>query len=174
MPTDPFVSPDPDARPRQQQNLPPGVALPPAEHWRPDRPGDLGAAQPHGELLGNPGPNVGYAYTLVDGVKGEFVLAPHEHAYDAAAVVAEIAGKRASSFGRAPVMPDIRRAMAILGYDGSADDEFAKARTLAVQEAAHEYRRRREIVDSVPVELLRDMNADVSAWRRDSVRVHAD
>jgi hypothetical protein len=173
VPTDPFVSPDPDSRPRQQQNLPPGVALPPAEQWTPDRPGDLGPAQPQGELLGNPGPNVGYAYNLVERVKDEFTVGPHEYAGDAAAVVAEVAGKRAAAYGRAPVMPDIRRAMAILGYDGSADDNFAKTRTLAVQEAAHDYRRRRAIVDSVPDELLRDTNADVSAWRREFASVFA-
>ena len=38
MPTDPYVPADPDARPRQQQNLPPGVALPPAPQWSADRP----------------------------------------------------------------------------------------------------------------------------------------
>ena len=165
MPTDPFVSPDPDARPRQQQNLPPGVALPPAEQWTPDRPGDLGPAQPQGEVLGNPGPNVGYAYNLVERVKDEFALGPHEYAGDAAAVVAEIAGKRAASYGRAPVMPDIRRAMKILGYDGSATDDFTTARTRAVQEAAHEYPKRRAIVDSVPDELLRTNDGDVAGWR---------
>ena len=69
MPTDPFVPPDPNARPRQQQNLPPGVALPPASDWRPDRPGDLGPGQPEGALLGRPGPNVGYAYTLAQRAK---------------------------------------------------------------------------------------------------------
>jgi hypothetical protein len=173
VPTDPFVSPDPDARPRQQQNLPPGVALPPAEAWTPDRPGDLGPHQPEGELLGNPGPNVGYAYNLVERVKDELSLAPHEHASDAAAVVAEVAGKRAASYGRAPVMPDIKRAMAILGYDGSASDDFARTRTLAVQEAAHEYPKRRKVVDAVPEALLRDTNADVSEWRREFASVHA-
>ena len=69
MPTDPFVPSDPSARPRQQQNLPPGVALPPANDWRSDRPGDLGADQPEGALFGRPGPNVGYAYTLAQRAK---------------------------------------------------------------------------------------------------------
>ncbi|MFM8972308.1 MAG: hypothetical protein ACKOOG_06650, partial [Actinomycetota bacterium] len=43
MPTDPYIPADLAARPRQQQNLPPGVAVPPAAGWRADRPGD-GAA----------------------------------------------------------------------------------------------------------------------------------
>ena len=69
MPTDPFVPADPADRPRQQQNLPPGTALPPAGRWRADRAGDLiGSEQPDGRLFGSPGPNVGYAYTLAEHV----------------------------------------------------------------------------------------------------------
>ena len=74
--------PDLDDRPRQQQNLPPGVALPPARRWRADRPGDLvGPAQPRrARCSAGPGPNVGYAYTLAERVRATgFELAPHEH-----------------------------------------------------------------------------------------------
>ena len=42
VPTDPFVPSELADRPRQQQNLPPGLAPPPARDWRADRPGDLG------------------------------------------------------------------------------------------------------------------------------------
>src|SRR5215470_16796743 len=129
MPTDPYIPADPDARPRQQQNLPPGVALPPAQQWSADRPGDLGPEQPTGELFGNPGPNVGFAYTLAEKAKARLQLGPYEDTHDVVPVVAEVAGKRAASFGRAPVMPDVERAIAILGYDGSADDAFVAART---------------------------------------------
>ncbi len=169
MPTDPFVPPDPTARPRQQQNLPPGVALPPATTWRADRPGDLGVGQPEGRLLGDPGPNVGYAYTLAERVESRLRLAPTEHAHDAACVIAEIAGKRASSFGRAPVMGDLDIAIALLGYDGSASPEFAARRAALVHDAGHDYRRRRAIVDAVPESLLRKPPAEVTAaaesWR---------
>jgi hypothetical protein len=168
VPTDPFVPPDPSARPRQQQNLPPGVALPPANDWRPDRPGDLGPDQPGGALFGRPGPNVGYAYTLAQRAKDRLRLGPHEHAGDAIAVIAEVAGKRASRFGRAPVIGDIDCAIAILGYDGTASEEFVKARAALVHEAGHEYRRRRALVDAVPDTLLRDKSphaADIEAWR---------
>ncbi len=80
VPTDPFVPPDPSARPRQQQNLPPGVALPPANDWRSDRPGDLGPDQPEGALFGRPGPNVGYAYTLAQRAKARLRLGPRSRA----------------------------------------------------------------------------------------------
>jgi hypothetical protein len=167
VPTDPFVPADPDARPRQQQNLPPGVALPPASHWQPDRPGDLGPAQPEGALLGTPGPNVGFAYTLAQRAADRIRLGAHEHLDDVVSVVAEIAGKRAASFGRAPVMPDVERAIELLGYDGSADDAFVDARTRLVQEAAHAYARRRYVVDMVPDDLLRraDFGVGIADWR---------
>ncbi len=168
VPTDPFVPPDPSARPRQQQNLPPGVALPPANDWRPDRPGDLGPDQPGGALFGRPGPNVGYAYTLAQRAKDRLRLGPNEHAADAIAVIAEVAGKRAAQFGRAPVIGDIDVAIAILGYDGSGTESFVKARSALVHEASHEYRRRRAFVDSVPDALLRERTppaAAIEAWR---------
>jgi hypothetical protein len=168
VPTDPFVPPDPNARPRQQQNLPPGVALPPANDWRSDRPGDLGPDQPGGTLFGRPGPNVGYAYTLAQRAKDRLRLGPHEHAEDAIAVIAEVAGKRAARFGRAPVIGDIECAIAVLGYDGSASEEYVKARSALTHEAGHEYRRRRAFVDAVPDALLRDrapQPAEIEAWR---------
>jgi hypothetical protein len=169
VPTDPFVPSDPNARPRQQQNLPPGLALPPAADWRSDRPGDLGPEQPEGALLGRPGPNVGYAYTLVQRAKDRLRLGPFEHVQDAAAVVAEVAGKRAALYGRAPVIGDIDLAIAILGYDGTAGDAFVAARSASVHDASHSYYRRRAMVDSVPDDLLRQRPqqaaSEIAAWR---------
>jgi hypothetical protein len=153
MPTDPYVPSEIGDRPRQQQNLPPGLAMPPARDWRADRPGDEAAgpddaAPGPGALMGRPGPNVGYAYTLAARTASRLRLSPHEHADDVIAVLAEIAGKRAAGFGRAPVIGDIDVAVDMLGYDGTADPEF-------VHDAAHDYTRRRELVDAVPEELLR-------------------
>jgi hypothetical protein len=168
VPTDPFVPPDPNARPRQQQNLPPGVALPPAQRWTPSRPGDLPPRQPEGPLLGRPGPNVGYAYTLAERAKPRLNLAPSEHADDAIAVVAEIAGKRAALFGRAPVMHDIDAAVSLLGYEDGVSS-FRETRAHLVHEAAHSYPVRRAIVDSVPDDLLRRRSSElkglVDGWR---------
>ena len=166
MPTDPFVAPDPSDRPRQQQNLPPGLGYPPARSWRADRPGDVGTGPPSaGTLRGRPGPNVGYGYTLAERARDRFRLAPHEHLDDAISVVAEVGMKRAAAFGRAPVIGDIELAMALLGYDGSADDAFAAWRAHAVHGAGHDYIARRAIVDSVPDALLASPTADVAHWR---------
>jgi hypothetical protein len=155
VPTDPYVPQRLEDEPRQLPNLAPGVKIPAAKAWVPNRPGDLPAGQPQGTLLGSPGPNVGYALTLAHRARDRLVLAPHEHPDDAVAVVAELAMKRAASYGRAPVMADVEVALALLGYRGEADPAFAEWRAHAVEGAHHEYEHRRRIVDAVPVDVLR-------------------
>ena len=143
--------------------------MPAATDWRADRPGDLGPDQPEGALFGRPGPNVGYAYTLAQRVRDRLRLGPFEHADDAVAVIAEIAGKRAALFGRAPVIGDVDLVVALLGYDASATDTFVKARSSLVHDASHDYRRRRALVDAVPDALLRMRAAtsvvEMESWR---------
>jgi hypothetical protein len=177
VPTDPFVAPDRADRPRQQQNLPPGLGYPPARSWRPDRPGDIGSGPPEGKLRGRPGPNVGYGYTLAERAHEQFRLAPHEEIHDAMSVVAEIAMKRAALFGRAPVMADVELAMTLLGYDGSADDAFGTRRAHAVRDAAHNYPLRRALVDSVPDSLLTqgpaELGGDIARWRGEILAARA-
>ena len=155
MPTDPFVPERLEDEPRQEQNLAPGVKMPAARSWVANRPGDLPAGWPTGKLLGSPGPNVGYALTLANRVRDQLALAPHEHADDAIAVVAEIAMRRAALFGRAPVMRDVEFGMLILGYRGDADAGFVAWRMRAVQGAHHDYYERRSLVDAIPVDILR-------------------
>ena len=122
-----------------------------------------------GALLGRPGPNVGYAYTLAARVRDRLHCSPLEHAADVIAVIAEIAGKRAAHFGRAPVMGDIDIAIALLGYDGLASDAFVEQRMRLVNDAAHSYIHRRALVDAVPEDLLPLRMADlverVDEWR---------
>jgi hypothetical protein len=177
VPTDPFVPSELADRPRQQQNLPPGLAPPPARDWRADRPGDLGGVSAEGALLGRPGPNVGYAYTLAARAVGALRMSALEHEPDVIAVVAEIAGKRAAYFGRAPVMADIDVAIALLGYDGLVDDEFVALRSRLVHDAAHDYIRRRELVDAVPDALLplrmSELIKGVDDWRSQLLRTPA-
>lgn len=169
MPTDPFVATDLDDRPRQQQNLPSGAAYPPARSSSGRRPGELGPGRPAGALLGSPGPDVGFGYTLARRSKGRLCLGAHEHLADAIAVVAEIAMKRATFFGRAPVVADIDVAVALLGYDGDADPEFVAQRSSFVSGADHEYPVRRAIVDTVSEETLRlrpsEIAPRIAGWR---------
>ncbi len=155
MPTDPFVAPELDDRPRQETNLAPGVHLPAANAWKADRPGDLVAGQPTGNLLGRPGPNVGYAVTLAGRLRDSVQLAPHEHLADALAVIAELAMKRAASYGRAPMLADVEIAATLLGYQGEVAPTFAAWRGEIADGAGHEYGVRRTLVDAVPDAVLR-------------------
>jgi len=155
MSTDPYVAATLDSAPRQEPNLAPGVHYPPARPWRADRPGDLRGGQPTGELLGSPGPNIGYALSLIARARDRMALAPHEHFEDAAAVVGELAMKRAASYGRAPVMADVEGAMLILGYQGGVDPAFAKWRVRAVEGAHDDYQRRRALCDAADLDALR-------------------
>ncbi len=155
MSAEPFVATTLDGAPRQEQNLAPGVHYPPARSWRADRPGDLPGGQPTGELLGSPGPNIGYALSLIARARDRMALAPHEHFEDAAAVVGELAMKRAASYGRAPVMADVECAMLTLGYQGGVDPDFAKWRVHAVDGAHENYPRRRALCDAADLDALR-------------------
>lgn len=155
MPTDPFVPERLEDEPRQLPNLAPGVVIPPAGRWMANRPGDLVAGQPTGTLLGRPGPNIGYALTLVNRWRDKFRLGPSEHYEDAASVVAEIAMKRAALFGRAPVATDVEVAMDLLGYADDLPADVAERRMRLVHGAGHNYFRRRGIVDRIPDDVLR-------------------
>jgi hypothetical protein len=155
VPTDPFVPATLDEEPRQEPNLAPGSHMPASGSWRADRPGDLGALQPKGSLLGSPGPNVGYALTLANRARERLRLEPFESADDATEVIAAVAMKRAATFGRAPTVTDIDFAMELLGYLGDAPEDVKTWRPDVVREAAHDYVVRRAVVDTVSTGLLR-------------------
>jgi hypothetical protein len=155
MSTDPFVAARIEDKPRQKQNLAPGVSYPSARPWHADRPGEVRVGQPRGALLGVPGPNIGYALTLVERGRERMALAPHEHFADAAAVVGEVAMKRAASYGRAPVMADVECARLALGYQGGCEPAFAKWRLQTVEGAHESYPRRRALCDAVELDALR-------------------
>ena len=170
MSTDPFVAPTLEDEPRQEPNLAPGVQLPPARAWRADRPGDLVGGQPRGELFGSPGPNIGYALTLAERLRDRLSIAPHEHTEDALAVIGELAMKRAASYGRAPVMPDLEGAALLLGYLGDPPEDFVHWRAQALHDAAHDYPRRRAFCDSVDLDVLR-LAPQALTGRLESARV---
>jgi hypothetical protein len=161
MPTDPYVPTTLDEVPRQEPNLAPGVHMPPARGWRADRPGDLGAIQPKGAFLGSPGPNVGYALNLANRARDRMRLEPTEHAEDAISVVAALAMKRASTFGRGPTVNDVDFALELMGYLGDTPDDVRAWRPGVVRAAAHEYAVRRAVVDTVSTGLLRLPIADL-------------
>ena len=85
------------------------------DDWRPDRPGDLDGAQPRGPQLGTQGPDQGYALKLANLLRAALQLQPGERAEDAVRGCLGIALRRASLFGRAPVIHDLRLAFTIWG-----------------------------------------------------------
>ena len=140
-------------RPRQQQNLPPGLAPPPARDWRADRPGDLGGVRRRrARCSGRPGPERRLrVHARRPRPRPACASRRSSTPTTSIAVVAEIAGKRAARFGRAPVMADIDVAIALLGYDGLRRRRRSSTlRARLVHDAAHDYTRRRELVDAVP------------------------
>lgn len=155
VPTDPYVPTPLDEKPRQKQNFAAGVSMPPARSWHADRPGDEVVRPPRGALTGSPGPNVGFALTLAKRSRDRFRLEPGEHADDAVAVVAELAMKRAATFGRAPTTLDVDFAVELLGYAGAAPEDVRRWRPGLIRGAHHEYVVRRSIADTVSTSLLR-------------------
>ena len=127
--------------------------------WEADRPGELVGRQPRGPRLGYQGPDQGYALALAARVRPKLVLSDSERADDALTGCTAVAMRRASMFGRAPVIHDLRIAFTIWGFfDPSPPAELVAVRTPlfeGVSNSLHHYDERRALVDSVPEATLR-------------------
>ena len=142
------------------------------DEWLADRPAELDAGQPLGPRLGYPGPDQGFAMTLAEPFAERLVLTPGERVEDAVAGCTGVALKRASLFGRAPMVHDLTSAFTIWGFLATADAELVRLRKPLFDEVAnvHHYMERRKIADLVPQAVLRlrhDEIAKVAAqdWR---------
>lgn len=156
----------------QPQNVP-SKPLSPAHYsspprrdrvWRANRPGDVFATgQPEGDLFGSQGPDQGYALKLANSMVDELQLTPGEHADDVVAGCVAVGLKRASAFGRAPTVHDIRGAFAVFGFLGTADTELVELRRTLFEEVAHphHYAERRAIADAVPMDFLRQPHKQI-------------
>jgi hypothetical protein len=144
------------------------------DSWVPDRPADLTGRQPTGPMLGNPGPDQGYALVLADGFSGKLRLDEGISETDAIAGCLGVALKRASLFGRAPVIHDWTVAFTVWGFlDDQPSGELRSMRRKLFEDAAnpHHYEDVRRIADLVPEETLRKTPAQVTEehradWRR--------
>ena len=133
-----------------------GEILPPADRWVADRPGDLrGPGQPKGRSFGSQGPDLGYGLKLARSFADKLVLTSGEHTEDAVAGAFAVATKRASLFGRAPVIYDLELAFALWGFLGDAPAELVAARKALFASASHHYDATRAIADAVPESTLR-------------------
>ena len=93
-----------------------------------------------------------------------------KHADDVIAVIAEIAGKRAALFGRAPVIGDVDVAIGAARLRRQRRRRVRRRRArCSCTKPAHDYRRRRALVDAVPDALLRrkpdEVGAEIDEWR---------
>lgn len=157
------------SRPLRAYESPPRRPSP----WLAQRPGELHDGQPHGDRLGNQGPDQGYVLRLARRFAGQLTLTPGEHERDALAGAVTVALKRASLFGRAPVVHDITVALTIWGFLGEAAPELVEMRKPLFEEVwhPHHYAEQRRIADIVPDDVLRMTPQDVASaqrldWRR--------
>lgn len=151
----------PDFVPLKPTDSPRSYSSPPRrpESWVTDRPGEVGKlGQPRSDRVGNQGPDQGYVLHLVHHFDGKLTLAVDEHQADAFAGAITVALKRASLFGRAPVIHDLTVAFTIWGFF----DEPVPADLLALRRARfaevrnpHHYAEQRAIADAVPEATLR-------------------
>jgi hypothetical protein len=142
------------------------------DSWTADRPGDIPDGQPHGDRLGSQGPDQGYIYVLARRFQGKLQLATDEHEADALAGCIGVALKRASLFGRAPVVHDLTVALTVWGFLGDAAPDLINFRQPLFEEVAnpHHYPEQRRIVDLVPDEVLRRSPQEVADAHRSDWR----
>ncbi|MDQ4134199.1 MAG: hypothetical protein M3179_13605 [Actinomycetota bacterium] len=145
------------------------LAMPPNRRWMADRPADLQRGQPRGRHLGKPGPDQGYALKLAELMEPRIVVAAGETIHDAKAGCGAVALRRASIFGRAPVIHDLELAFRLWGFFEGAPADLAEYRRPLFSGASHHYLSQRHIADVVPEATLRLTPATVAArlgeWR---------
>ena len=137
------------------------------EPWKPDRPGDLTGRQPRGRLLGDPGPDQGYGLVLANRFRDRLRLGEGESVDDAIQGGLGIALRRASLFGREPVVHDFTLAFTIWGFlDDQPPAELLARRRKAFEGLAltqHHYGELRELVDAIPEATLRVSHQEAHA-----------
>lgn len=124
----------------------------PARRWRPsDRPGVITAPDqvPHGEGFGTPGPDTGWALTLIDRAD----IAQRSKGLDK--VLSALMGARASSFGRAPTLEDLEVALTLCGIGEALPEHLAERRARWVEATSHEKPPGRMALAEVGIDLLR-------------------
>ncbi len=139
--------------------------------WTAVRPGEVVGA-PEGPELGFQGPDQGYALKLAGRFADRLVLAPGEQADDALAGCCAVALRRASLFGRAPVVHDLRLALEVLGLLDQADDELVEWRgpLLAGAASHHGHHQQHHLATQVPESTLLSTPEAVAAARRSNWR----
>jgi hypothetical protein len=128
-------------------------------HWVPGRPAEIEGRQPSGDRLGYQGPDQGYVLTLAERFRDKLRVSPIESVDDAIRGGINIALRRASLFGRAPVIHDLTIAFTIWGLldrDAPADLIARRAQLFeGLANTNHHYTAGRVLTDLVPEATLR-------------------
>jgi hypothetical protein len=142
--------------------------------WAPDRRAELVGRQPAGSELGYQGPDQGFALSIAERFRGRLRLSAGVHADDAIRGCLGIALRRASLYGRAPVVHDLTIAFTVWGFlDPTPPAALVAARRLrfeGVGNPIHGYAHARAIADAIPESTLRSTVDQVAAvypatWR---------
>ena len=117
----------------------------------------MGGEAHAGPGLGYQGPDQGYALKLAERFEGRLALAAGEREDDALAGCCAVALRRASLFGRAPVVHDLRLALELFGFLDEADAGLAAWRRDQFAGAAshHGYHVKLRLAGLVPEATLR-------------------
>lgn len=107
--------------------------------------------------MGSPGPDQGFVYVLARRFEERLQLASGEHQDDVVAGCAAVALKRASLFGRAPMVHDLTVAFTVWGYLREAPEDLVELRRPMFSEVhnPHDYGHLRHVADVVPESTLR-------------------
>jgi hypothetical protein len=142
------------------------------QSWRPDRPGDSDTGFERGDRLGAQGPDQGYVYVLARRFEGQLQLAADEREEDALVGCTGVALKRASLFGRAPVVHDMVVALTVWGFLGDAPPDLIAFRQPLFAEVAspYNYPEQRRVVDLVPDDVLRRTPDEIAETHRSDWR----
>jgi hypothetical protein len=169
MAAPPFVPASPTHHPRRYQSPPRRD-----DEWWLDRPGDLPAGQPDVDAgrMGAPGPDQGYVLKLLPVLRSKLHLQAGEQLAAVERGAVAVALKRASLFGRAPVIHDLRVAYTVWGFlDPDAPGELVderRRRFEGVHHTAAHYAELRAVADAVPAAVLRGTPGEVeNAYRSD-------
>lgn len=122
--------------------------------WQPDRPGEVEGRQPAGAGFGSQGPDQGYGIKLANRFRDKLQLSEGEHVADAMQGCLNVALRRASLYGRAPVIHDFTMAFTMWGFlDSNPPAELVAIRKKAFEGVGHvmaHYSEGRAIVDPIP------------------------
>jgi hypothetical protein len=127
--------------------------------WLADRPAEVDGRQPVGPALGFQGPDQGFALKLAESVRPQVQVQVGESVDDALRGCVGIALRRASLYGRAPVIHDLTIALTAWGFfDPAPPVELVAERRPAFEGVAnfqHHYSELLALVDRFPEETLR-------------------